>query len=82
MNIFSVFGELFLMLFVDTNSHLTTKLHNFDIKCHSNSENYDQHGFCWTKFSGGKNFLFTMGGYPNDRECSGADWLDPLLYVF
>ena len=33
------------MAFVDTNSHLTTKPSNFDIKCHSNSERYDQHVF-------------------------------------
>ena len=65
--------------FVDTKSHLTTKLHNFYIKCHSNSESYDQHGFVGSKFRGGQNFLFTMGGFPNERECSGADWLDSLL---
>ena len=33
------------MPFVDTNSHLTTKPSYFDIKCHSNSESYDRHGF-------------------------------------
>ena len=41
------------MPFVDTNSHLTTKPSNFDIKCQSNSESYDQHGFLVTKFMGG-----------------------------
>ena len=25
-------------------------------------------------------FLFTVGGFSNDREYSGADWLDPLIY--
>ena len=30
------------MPFVDTNIHLTTNVYNFDIKCHSNSEGYDQ----------------------------------------
>ena len=29
------------MLFLDTNSHLTTKPHNFDIKSQNNSESYD-----------------------------------------
>ena len=33
------------MPFVDTNSHLTTKPSNFDIKCHSNCESYDRQGF-------------------------------------
>ena len=44
------------MLFVYTNSHLTTKPSNFDIKCQSNSESYDWHGLFWTKFKVGKNF--------------------------
>ena len=43
------------------------------IKCQSNSEGYDQHGLFGTKFRGGQNFLFSMGGFPNERECSGAD---------
>ena len=42
------------MLFLDTNSHLTTKPYNFDIKCQCNSESYDHHGFCGTKFRGGQ----------------------------
>ena len=33
------------MLFVDTNNHLKTIPSNFDIKCQSNSESYEQHGF-------------------------------------
>ena len=37
-----------LMPFVETNSHLTTKIHNFDIKCQSNSEIYDWHVFLGT----------------------------------
>ena len=36
------------MLFLDTNSHLTTKPYNFDIKCQSISESCDRHGFFWT----------------------------------
>ena len=68
------------MPFVDTNSHLTTKPSNFDIKCHSNSESYDQNGFIGTKFKGGQNFLFTVGGFSNKREYSGADWMDPILF--
>ena len=67
------------MLFVDTNSHLTTKLHNFDIKCHSNSESYDQHGFFGTKFRGGQNFLFTLSGFFNKREYSEANCPDLLI---
>ena len=63
----------------DINSHLTTKLYNFDIKCQSNSESYDQHGFLGTKFRGGQNFVLTVGGFFNEREYSAADWLVPLL---
>ena len=50
------------MLFVDTNSHLTTKPLNFDIKFQRNSESYDKHGFFGTKFKGGQNLLFPMEG--------------------
>jgi len=60
------------MPFLDTNSHLTIKPYNLDIKCQSNSESYDQHGFFGTKFRGGQNFF-------NKIEYSGADWLVPLL---
>ena len=67
------------MPFLDTNSHLSTKPHNFDIKCQSNSESYDRHGFLGTKFRGGQNFVLTVGGFFNDREYSAADWLIPLL---
>ena len=67
------------MPFVDTNSHLTTKPSNFDIKCHSNSESYDRHGFFGTKFRGGQNFLFTVGGFFNKREYSEADCPDLLI---
>ena len=67
------------MPFLDTNSHLTTKPYNFDIKCHSNSESYDRHGFFGTKFRGGQNFLLTVGIFYNEREYSGADWLVPFL---
>ena len=67
------------MPFVDTNSHLMTKSYNFDIKWHSNSESYDRHGYFGTKFRGGQNFCFTVGGFPNEGEYSGADWLDLLL---
>ena len=30
-------------------------------------------GFFGTKFRGGQNVLFTIGGFPNERDCSGAD---------
>ena len=69
------------MLFVDTNSHLTTKPSIFDIECHSISEGYDQDGFCGTNFKGGHNFLFTVGGFSNKRKYSGAEWLDLLIFV-
>ena len=67
------------MPFLDTNSHLTTKPYNLAIKCQSNSESYDQHVFFGTKIRGGQNFLLTVGGFYNEREYSGADWLVPLI---
>ena len=67
------------MPFLDTNSHLTTKPYNFDSKCQCNSESYDQHGYFGTKVRGGQSFWFTMGGFFDKREYSGADWLDRLL---
>ena len=67
------------MPFLDTNSHLTTKPYNFDIKCQSNSESYDQHGFFGTKLRGGQKFLLMVGGFFNEREYSGADWLVPFI---
>ena len=70
------------MPFLDTNSYLKTKPYNFDIKCQSNSESYDQHGFFGTKFRGGPNFVLTVGGFFNNRKYYGADWLGPLLGPF
>ena len=67
------------MMFLDPNSHLTTKPYSFDIKCQGNSESYDQHGFFGTKFRGGQNVLITVGGFYNEREYSGADW--PVLLL-
>ena len=64
------------MPFLDTNSHMTTKPYNLDIKCQCNSESYDQHG---TKLRGGQNCLLLVGGFFNEREYSGADWLVPFL---
>ena len=69
------------MPFLDTNSHLTTKLYNFDIKCQSNSESYDRHGFFGNKLRGVKNFLLTVESFFNKREYSEADWLVPLVLV-
>ena len=63
-----------------TNRHRTTKPYNFDIKCQSNSESYDQHGFFGTKLRGGQNFTLTVEGFPNERERSWADWLEPLIW--
>ena len=67
------------MPFLDTNSHLTTKPYNFDIKCQSNSESYDWHNFFETKFRGGQIVLLLVGVFFNEREYSGADWMVPLL---
>ena len=66
---------------LDTNSHLTTKPYNFDIKCLSNSESYDRHGFFGTKYRGGQNLLRTVGGFNNEREYSWVDRLVLLLRV-
>ena len=38
--------------------------------------------FFWRKFKGGQNFLFTVRGFYNEREYSGADWLNLLLSKF
>ena len=46
------------MPFLDTNSHLTTKPYNFDIKCHINSESYDEQGFFVIKLRGGGQIFF------------------------
>ena len=71
------------MSFVDTNSHLKTKLHNFDIKCQSNSESYDRHSYFGIKFRGWSDFFIYGGRFSQQEgECSGADWLDPLLRHF
>ena len=70
------------MPFLDTNSHVTTKPYNFDIKYQSNSESYDWHGFLGTKFRGGQNYLLTVGSFFNKREYSEADWLVPLINPF
>ena len=67
------------MPFLDTNSHLSTKPYNFDIKFQSNSESYDRHGFSGTKFRRGQNFVLTVWGFFNEREYSAADWLVPLI---
>ena len=69
------------MPFLDTNSHLTTKPYNFDIKCHSNSESCDRHSFLGPSLGVGQKFLITVGGFYNKREYSGADWL-VLLIVY
>ena len=62
------------MPFVDTNSFLTSKPYNFDIKCQCNYESYDQHVF-WDQVWGWSEF----GGFFNERDYSCCDWLDPLF---
>ena len=49
------------MPFLDTNSHLTTKPYNFDIKCQRNSESYDWHIFFWDQVKGGSEFFINSG---------------------
>ena len=68
------------MPFLDTNSQMTTKPYNCDIKCQSNSESYDRHGFFGTKLRGGQNFLLRVGSFFNRRDYSKADWVVPLLF--
>ena len=67
------------MPLLDTNSNLTTKPYNFDIKCKCNSESYDRHSFFVPKFRGGQNFFRTVGGFYNERENPGTDWLVLLI---
>ena len=67
------------MPFLDTNSHLITKPYNVDIKCQINSESNDQQGFFETQFRGVQKYLRTVGGFYNEGEYSGANWL-VLLY--
>ena len=62
------------MLFLDTNSHLTTIPYNFDIKCQSNSESYDQHGFFWDQVYGGLEY-FINGRRFFQRERVLWGWL-------
>ena len=69
------------MLFLWANSHLMTKPYNFDIKCKSNSESYDQHSFFVTKFMGGQTNLLTVGGF-FQRERVLWGWLaGPCLRI-
>ena len=67
------------MPFIDTNIHLLIKPSNFDINFQSNFESYERHSFFGTKLKGGQNFFFTLGGFYNKREYSGADWLHLIL---
>ena len=48
------------MMFLDTNSHLTTKPYHFDIMCQFNSESYNRHNLL-AKFRGFRVF-FIYGG--------------------
>ena len=66
------------MPFVDTNSHLTAKPYNFDIKFQRSSESYDQH-FFGDKFFVGVSIFFLRLKVFNEREYSEADWLVPLI---
>ena len=68
------------MPFVDTNSDLTTKLYNFTSSVKAIRKAMTQTTFLEPSLEGVRIFLFTTGGFPNERECSGADWLDHLLH--
>ena len=57
------------MPYVDTNSHLTKKLHNFDIKCHSNSDSYDRRKKNWDQFRGGQNLQWEV--FPTRESALG-----------
>ena len=67
------------MPFVDTNSHLTIKPYKFDIKCQCNSESYDKLFFVGPSLGVISIFLFTLGGFYNEREYSGVERRDPLV---
>ena len=70
------------MPFVDTNSHLTTKPSNFDIKCHSNSESYDRQFFLGPSLGVVRFLYLRLEVFFNDREYSEADCpdlLEPIL---
>ena len=69
------------MPFLETNSQMTTKPYNCDIKCESNSASYNWHGFFGTKFRGGQSFLLTVGSFFNKREYSEANWLATLILL-
>ena len=69
---------VFCMPLVDTNSNVTTKPYNLDIKCQSNSESYDQYSLL-ALILGGLEFWLMVGGVYNKREYSGADSLVPLF---
>ena len=56
------------MPLLNTNSHLTTKPYNFDIKCPSNYQSYDRHGYFGAKFRGGPNFFGNSWVFFSTRE--------------
>ena len=70
------------MPFVDKNIHMTTKLHNFDIKCHCNSESYDQNSFFWTKFRVSQIFLnLRWEVFPTRESDLGLTGWNSLIWV-
>ena len=54
------------MPFLDTNSYLTTKPYNFDIKCDAIRKAITNIIFL-AQSLGGQNFLFTVRGFSNKR---------------
>ena len=67
------------MPFLGTNNHLTTKPSNFDIKCHRNSESYDQHVFFGPISGVFRIFYLRLEVFFNKREYSEADGPDLLI---
>ena len=68
------------MSFAYTNSHLTTKPYNLDIKCQSNSKSMTNTVLLGPSAGVVRIFLFTVGGFFNKREYFGAEWLS-LSYI-
>ena len=70
------------MPFVDTNSHLTTKLHKFDIKCQSNSKSYDQHCFLGPKLGVVRFFYLQWEVFPTKESALGlTGWTLSYIYI-
>ena len=73
------------MPFVDTNSHLTNKRYNFDIKCQSNSEHYDRHIFLGSSLGWVKKFHLQWVVFPtkeSNLRLTGGKWIAGQFVVW